>query len=427
MAQRHHERSGNRAVVLVAVALATVAWLSPVTSGHVQAASCNGASHPTPVLDDGSASPGSGTTATRITFRVRYVDGAGCPPNRLDLVVVGLGRYRMTGNGTAFTSGVTFSVSRKLPVGSWPYYFAGTSGSGTGERSVALTKVSPTEVVIKAAAPKPTAKPTPKPTPRPTPKPTARPRSTSAPSTTAKPGTASPRGPSASPAAATATSTPGHPYAGPTGGSGGGGGPTRPAGGGLDGGSSWALGVDPGIGLPLAAWSLTTAFGVVTFGVLLLPVRRRRGSPEIDPAGLTLLGSSTVAAEWRPNVSHPVTEIGAAIADSDGRSADTGEADRPPWLRRGLRDGRAGGDQPTGTSRREATRFKTPPRRDAERHTITYRYVRVSDGPDELTSNEVGRLDRGDEIEVIGEHEGALRIRTPSGLEGWVPRVVIVG
>jgi SH3-like domain-containing protein len=51
----------------------------------------------------------------------------------------------------------------------------------------------------------------------------------------------------------------------------------------------------------------------------------------------------------------------------------------------------------------------------------------VSDGPDELTSNEVGRLDRGDEIEVIGEHEGALRIRTPSGLEGWVPRVVIVG
>lgn len=58
---------------------------------------------------------------------------------------------------------------------------------------------------------------------------------------------------------------------------------------------------------------------------------------------------------------------------------------------------------------------------------ITYRWVRLSDGPDERASNEMLRLDRGDEIEVIGEYEGALHVRTSDGLEGWVPRVVIVG
>jgi hypothetical protein len=63
----------------------------------------------------------------------------------------------------------------------------------------------------------------------------------------------------------------------------------------------------------------------------------------------------------------------------------------------------------------------------AERRTISYRFVRVSDGPDDLRSREVGRVDRGDEVEVIGEHEGMLHVRTATGLVGWVPRVVIVG
>jgi hypothetical protein len=62
-----------------------------------------------------------------------------------------------------------------------------------------------------------------------------------------------------------------------------------------------------------------------------------------------------------------------------------------------------------------------------ERRTVSYRFVRVSDGPDDLRSREVGRVDRGDEVEVIAEHEGMLQVRTATGLVGWVPRVVIVG
>jgi SH3-like domain-containing protein len=92
-------------------------------------------------------------------------------------------------------------------------------------------------------------------------------------------------------------------------------------------------------------------------------------------------------------------------------------------VRPGDRLGGSDGD----TAARVPALFATRARRGVERHLITYRWVRLSDGPDERTSNEVSRLDRGDEIEVIGEFEGSLHVRTSDGLEGWVPRVVIVG
>ena len=76
---------------------------------------------------------------------------------------------------------------------------------------------------------------------------------------------------------------------------------------------------------------------------------------------------------------------------------------------------------------RAPARFDSGPASGAERRTITYRFVRLSDGPDDLRSREIGRLDRGDEVEVVGEHDGMLNVRTATGLLGWVPRVVIVG
>jgi hypothetical protein len=71
--------------------------------------------------------------------------------------------------------------------------------------------------------------------------------------------------------------------------------------------------------------------------------------------------------------------------------------------------------------------FRGRPRAGDERRTIGYRLVRLSDGPDDIRIAEIGRLDRGDEVQVIGENDGFLQVRTPAGLEGWVPRVVIVG
>jgi SH3-like domain-containing protein len=54
-----------------------------------------------------------------------------------------------------------------------------------------------------------------------------------------------------------------------------------------------------------------------------------------------------------------------------------------------------------------------------------YRRVRLSDAPDDVSSRELGRLDRGDEVELVDSYEGFLQVRTPDGTVGWIPRHTI--
>ena len=67
------------------------------------------------------------------------------------------------------------------------------------------------------------------------------------------------------------------------------------------------------------------------------------------------------------------------------------------------------------------------PGKGTERFRIGYRGVRVGDGPHDLRSTELARLDRGDEVEILSSHEGFLQVRTPTGLTGWIPRHTITG
>jgi SH3-like domain-containing protein len=71
--------------------------------------------------------------------------------------------------------------------------------------------------------------------------------------------------------------------------------------------------------------------------------------------------------------------------------------------------------------------FPAPPGEGVERFRIGYRRVRLSAGPDDLRSEEIGRLDRGDEVEVLDAFEGCLQVRTPDGEIGWIRRNTIVG
>jgi SH3-like domain-containing protein len=50
----------------------------------------------------------------------------------------------------------------------------------------------------------------------------------------------------------------------------------------------------------------------------------------------------------------------------------------------------------------------------------------MSTRPDEL-SQEVARLQRGDELEVLGSQEGYLNVRTPVGEAGWIRRGTVSG
>ena len=71
--------------------------------------------------------------------------------------------------------------------------------------------------------------------------------------------------------------------------------------------------------------------------------------------------------------------------------------------------------------------FGKPAAKGVERARIGYRRVRISSKPDAVRSVERGRLDRGDEVEILDSYEGFLEIRTPDGITGWILRHTIVG
>ena len=71
--------------------------------------------------------------------------------------------------------------------------------------------------------------------------------------------------------------------------------------------------------------------------------------------------------------------------------------------------------------------FAAPPEKGAERVKIGYRRVRVSSKPDAVRSVELGRLEQGDEVEILESYEGFLRIQTPNGITGWIQRHTVVG
>jgi hypothetical protein len=176
--------------------------------------------------------------------------------------------------------------------------------------------------------------------------------------------------------------------------------------------STLRFGIDPGIGLPVFAWSLTTALGVMLFALVLRRPARRR-----QPVGAGHMASTAVSL---------AATLARPTGGSNSDEANPDEANLPRWLRPTLRQQRQWSDRQAPAAAREPERFESRPRPGVDRRTIGYRLVRLSDGPDDLRSLEIGRLDRGDEVEIIGDIGGFLQVRTPSGLEGWVPRIAIV-
>jgi hypothetical protein len=64
--------------------------------------------------------------------------------------------------------------------------------------------------------------------------------------------------------------------------------------------------------------------------------------------------------------------------------------------------------------------FDKPPIRGTVRRLITYHLIRLSEGPDDLRSREITRLDRGDEVEIVSHQDGYIQVRTPTGQVGWI-------
>jgi hypothetical protein len=431
--------SGACALLLAALVVPAI-WPGTPWTPRAYAASCNGASHDIQ-LSAADATPRIGTPATVIRFTVTYLDSGGCPAKSMVVVVPGVGQATMTASGSSFATGVVFRASMRLPVGTWGYRFDARSGSGGGQRTASVT--GPGTIVISAPTPAPTPKPTPAPTPKPTPKPTPAPTAKPTPRPTAKPTPAptarpspgrtpvpTPR-PTRAPSPAPGSSERGSGSSpspvpagigmirdgrdagdGGTSGSASGSGPNDDAGIGLPG-----FHLDPDRAISLVTWLGTSTLGVLLFALLF----QGRGLVVELPGELSVLvmkrGRRVRRAVPAPDGARAF-DPGPDAAARPGVAAPQG-ADAP--IDFDAARGRI------GSVAREPRRFARRATAGAERRRIGYRSVRVSAGPDDLRSTELARLDRGDEVEVIGAEAGSLRIRTPDGIEGWVPRVVLVG
>ena len=51
--------------------------------------------------------------------------------------------------------------------------------------------------------------------------------------------------------------------------------------------------------------------------------------------------------------------------------------------------------------------------------------VRLSDSPDEILGQEIGRLDEGDEVELLERSGLHWKVRTPPGEIGWVHKMTL--
>ena len=379
---------------MLAVAAAMLAAGSPA-----MAASCNGNGHEI-VLSNGRATPGTGTTSTAVRFSVHYADSAGCAPSQVVVVVPGVGTFALSGSGSNYTTGATFSRAMSLPAGSHAYSFKATSGSGHGgEKTSALSSVSPSRVSIAAPTPRPTATPPPPPpTAQPAPPATAQPAPPASTATAAPTARATAK-PTAKPTAKAASNSPDRPNKSPIAK----GGHSR-AGSAIDG--WWAgaiqgrasLGPQPGPATPqppdsafefvpelppsldgLGSLGVVVSFGITTAGGLALffiLLRTRRGdtlappppvTAAIPPARATAIASSVQthatapappadslegADTQRASPLPPMRELIPPIdydllRDPDERvGPEAHEADIPRWLRPSVRAGRFG-EEPT--------------------------------------------------------------------------------
>jgi hypothetical protein len=170
-----------------------------------------------------------------------------------------------------------------------------------------------------------------------------------------------------------------------------------------------SLGLPAGLPLLPAAWSLSTLAGLTVFAVIL--GRRGIEGPAIRVEGI----GSPLGGVAPPPAGG---DVAGAFEPDDGDPSPPDESMRggPRYL------------GPSGPSAgRPALRFDRPPGHGVERRTVSYRGVRVGDGSDGVRSVEVGRLERGDEVDVLEWRAGTALVRAPGGLEGWIHGATIIG
>jgi hypothetical protein len=165
--------------------------------------------------------------------------------------------------------------------------------------------------------------------------------------------------------------------------------------------------------LPVAAWFTTTILGLAVFAWVFRRPQREHDSP--------LAAALSVVAAGQVRFGRDVVESPTTPSD------ESGTGDEPDTALAVAEPTALSGNRPSGWQTRPPLLFALPADRGVVRRLITHRLVRLSDAPDDLRSGEIMRLDRGDEVEILGQDGNFLRVRTPTGEVGWIPTISIIG
>jgi outer membrane biosynthesis protein TonB len=426
---------GRTARVLAAIPLALL--LLAVTAGSALGSN---------TFDTPTVSPTTAVVGTQITFTVKFTDTNNHAPLSVTVAVDGVSQAMNPPVSPNYSTGAVYSFSgNTYAPGKHTVVFSATNWRNNPATGSPLTGPSFT---ISAAAPTPTPTPKPTPTPAPTPTPTPKPVVTPAPTPkpivtpaptprpviTPRPVTPAPT-PAPTPVVTPvpATSTPsglgavaGNLGAGGSPNSSGsptssqspdgllavaaaegsgaivksGGGPAADLG-------DHSVPVDAALVAPLMG---TVAAFVTGFAFLIFFKRRRRNEPVPVEAAA---GSGA-----RAGVGYQVMAAAAPIA------AD--EALMPRWRRPSLQQVRKTDPMRTEVAAPMSFDAAGPrPLETFERRKIGYRLVRLLDAPDELRGQEIGLLDRGDEVKLLDRQGVYWLVLSPDGRQGWVHRMVL--
>jgi hypothetical protein len=176
----------------------------------------------------------------------------------------------------------------------------------------------------------------------------------------------------------------------------------------------------PGILLPFGV--LAAAVGG---GLLIAAYRRRRHEEEEAATGAPVPVEAAGAALAAAAATPPST--GTPVVDpATGEELEPVDEDAP--LKKTRRQTKKlATSTAMAAAAAERRTFDAPPAKGVSRAKVGYRRVRISSEPDAVRSAELGRLDRGDEVEILESHEGFLQVRTPDNIVGWILRHTIVG
>jgi hypothetical protein len=154
-------------------------------------------------------------------------------------------------------------------------------------------------------------------------------------------------------------------------------------------------------------------------GIILVAARRRRRHPDGEPGLVAAAAAAGATAAVAPEPAAPSRD--PAIEE------DLEPIDEDAPLKKTRRSPKRAAVAAMVAAAGPVRTFEKPAAKGVARAKVGYRQVRISSEPDALRSTELGRLDRGDEVEILDSHEGFLRVRTPDEITGWILRHTIVG